>query len=96
MKREEARLLESLLGEFVKKAGLEPQLRTIAVFEAWDVAVGDKGARITSSKFLKDGILYCTISSSLVRTQLHYQLHNVIDKINSLVPGNLVKKIVLK
>lgn len=96
MKRVEAKLLESLLSDFVKKTGLEKQLHTIDVFDAWDIAVGEKGAQITSYKFLKDGILYCTISSSLVRNQLHFQVHNIQAKINSLVPGNLVKKIVLK
>lgn len=96
MKREEAKLINSLLSDFVKKAGLEKQLRTIDVFDAWDIAVGKKGAKITSSKFLKEGILFCTISSSIGRNELQYQLHNVIEKINSLVPGTLVKKIVLK
>ena len=96
MKRENTQLIKDVLQEFIKEERLEDGLQRVRIFGAWDLVVGDAGARATTSKFFRDGILYCTINSSIVRTQLYYRKEEIVLKINKMLNDNIVSKIVLK
>ena len=63
------------------------------VFKAWDEEVGHAIAMATTSRYFDKGILYCTISSSAVRSRLFFVLENVRRSINRRVEGAPVKKI---
>ena len=96
MKRENTQLISVILKEFIKEEHLEEGLERLRIFKTWDLIVGDAGARATSNKFFKDGVLYCTISSSIVRTQLYYMKDDIVVLMNKMLNGDIVKKLVLK
>lgn len=96
MKRENTQLIKDVLQEFIKEERLEDGLQRVRIFGAWDLVVGDAGARATTNKFFRDGILYCTINSSIIRTQLYYRKEEIALKINKMLNDNIVSKIVLK
>lgn len=96
MKRENTQKLATIIAQFIKEEGLEEGLKRTRVFNTWDIVVGEAGARATVNKFLRDGVLYCTINSSMVRTQLYYRKEDIVSQINSLLSSEIVKKLVLK
>lgn len=96
MKRENTQLIKEVLQEFIKEERLEDGLQRVRIFGAWDLVVGDAGARATTSKFFRDGILYCTINSSIIRTQLYYRKEEIVLMINKMLNDNIVSKIFLK
>ena len=96
MKRENTQLIKDVLQEFIKEERLEDGLQRVRIFGAWDLVVGDAGARATTSKFFRDGILYCTINSSIVRTQLYYRKEDIALQMNKMLNDSLVSKIILK
>lgn len=53
------------------------------IFEAWDVVSG--ASRYTIDRFFRDGMLYCTISSSVVRNQLYFQRDVLVQKMNEFL-----------
>lgn len=83
IERQETRPFSDLLGLFVAVNRLGPGLYRKAVFKAWDEASG--AAVYTSGRFLRDGILYITLSSSVVRSQLMFQKDFILLKINELL-----------
>jgi len=96
MKRENTQLIKDVLQEFIKEERLEDGLQRVRIFGAWDLVVGDAGARATTNKFFRDGILYCTINSSIVRTQLYYRKEDIALQMNKMLNDSLVSKIILK
>lgn len=96
MKRENTQLISAIIKEFIREEHLEEGLQRVRIFQTWDIVVGEAGAKATTNKFFKDGTLYCTISSSIVRTQLYYRKDDIISQINSLLSTTAVKKLVLK
>lgn len=96
MKRENTQLIKDVLQEFIIEERLEDGLQRVRIFGAWDLVVGDAGARATTSKFFRDGILYCTINSSIVRTQLYYRKEDIALQMNKMLNDSLVSKIILK
>lgn len=96
MKRENTQLIKDILQEFIKEEHLEDGLQRVRIFRTWDLVVGEAGARATTNKFFRDGILYCTINSSIVRTQLYYCKEDIALQMNKMLNDSLVSKIILK
>ena len=63
--RKEALPMGTLVPMFVRARGLSAELNTQRVFAAWDEVSGIKD--FTLRKFYRDGKLFVTISSSMVR-----------------------------
>ena len=96
MKRENTQLISVILQEFIKEEQLEDGLARLRIFKTWDLVVGDAGARATTNKFFRDGILYCTISSSIIRTQLFYRKEDIVALMNKMLNGDVINKLILK
>ena len=96
MQRTNSNRLSQLLVEFVREQGLEEGLRNVRIGNAWDKAVGEKYALHTTSKYFKNGTLYCTVDSSIVRNQLYFRQDDIVAQINSILGESLVTKLVLR
>lgn len=73
---------------FLKQSRLTPVLNSRRVFDAWDTASG--AAAYTVRRFFRDGKLYITLNSSVVRSQLSYQKEALLEKINSILKDDIL------
>ena len=80
--RKTAVSLSEAIQEYLKVAKLSAGLNTQRIFAAWDAASG--AGRYTVRRFFRDGRLYITVDSSVVRSQLSFQRDVLIEKINAL------------
>ncbi len=72
--------MDSLMKLFIAGNGLGKGINCQLIFEAWDKVSG--AGSYTIRKFFKDGNLYCTISSSVVRNQLYFQKDTLVSLLN--------------
>lgn len=75
--------LDALIREFLRENRLAAGLNSRRVFAAWDAASG--AGRYTVRRFFRDGKLYITVDSSVVRSQLSFQRQALLDKINAIL-----------
>lgn len=80
MSRKKAIDMKELMAQFLKSSGLSKGLNTQRIFAAWDEVSG--AARFTVKKFFREGRLYITLDSSVVRSQLMFQKDIILEKIN--------------
>ena len=80
IRRKEAVGMEALIADYIKEMKLEAGLNRQRVFEAWDTVSG--AAAYTVDRFYRDGVLYCTIGSSVVRNQLYFQRNILMERMN--------------
>lgn len=100
--RKEALPMEELVRLFIKANRLDKGLRSSQVFAAWNDVSGAEA--YTTKRFFRDGKLYITLDSSVVRSQLTLQKKELLRKINARVAGNplleeetdAVKELILK
>ncbi len=103
--RKTAQPLGELIRQFLASRGLRENVSTHLVFSAWDRASG--AAPWTVKRFFRDGRLYITLSSSVVRSQLGFQKSELVGKMNALLDedellpagkrgGKYVKELILK
>ena len=75
--------LAELIQEYLQSSRLAGGHNTQRIFAAWDAASG--AARYTVRRFFRDGRLYITVDSSVVRSQLSFQRQALLDKVNALL-----------
>ncbi len=84
--RKKALSMDEVVRMYIESMKLTPGLNTRLVFSAWDEASG--AAPYTLKRFYRDGKLYITLSSSVVRNQLSFQSAAIVEKINAILAGN--------
>ena len=103
--RKQAQGMTELVLQYIREMKLTAGFNTHRIFEAWDVVSG--ASKYTVSKFYRDGMLYCTISSSVVRNQLYFQRDVLVQKLNEYldkddmvirdrIEGPIVKELILR
>lgn len=84
--RKRALSMDEVIRSYIESMKLTPALNTRRVFAAWDEASG--AAPYTLKRFFRDGRLYITLSSSVVRNQLSFQSDALVEKMNSILAGD--------
>ena len=75
--------MDELVQMFIKSMKLSAPLNTRRIYKAWDQASG--AARYTLRRYFRDGKLYITLNSSMVRTQLGFQRDALVDQVNAIL-----------
>ena len=81
--RKEAVGMDQIVSQYIKSMKLAAGLNTQRVFAAWDACSG--AGAFTLKRFFRDGKLYITLSSSVVRSQLYFQRDLLIEKMNAFL-----------
>ena len=81
--RKEAVGMDQIVSQYIKSMKLAAGLNTQRVFAAWDACSG--AGAFTLKRFFRDGKLYITLSSSVVRSQLFFQRDLLIEKMNAFL-----------
>lgn len=75
--------MDELVRIYVRSMKLTSALNTRRIFAAWDDASG--AAPYTLKRFFRDGRLYITLSSSVIRNQLSFQTDVLVEKMNAIL-----------
>lgn len=78
--RKEAVSMDEVVKQYIKSMKLAAGLNTQRIFAAWDACSG--AGEFTLKRFFRDGKLYITLSSSVVREQLRFQKDDLVEKMN--------------
>lgn len=78
-----ALLISEVLREMFRSSGAGATHNSRRIFAAWDEASG--AGAYTIRRFYRDGILYITMKSSVLATQLSMQKTALTEKINAIL-----------
>ena len=103
--RKEAVAMDDVVKAFIRSMRWTSGINRPIVFDAWNEVSG--AGRYTVSQFFRNGVLYCTMSSSVVRNRLYFMKEDLIKLMNDKIAANelfindgkgdgYVKEIVLK
>lgn len=73
--------MDRLVQEYIKQMKLAAGLNTQRIFAAWDACSG--AGPFTLKRFFRNGKLYITLSSSVIRNQLYFQQRDLVEKMNA-------------
>ena len=78
--RKEAVTMDEVVKQYIRSMKIAAGLNTQRIFAAWDACSG--AGEFTLKRFFRDGKLYITLGSSVIRSQLYFQKDILIEKMN--------------
>ena len=81
LSRKDPQTMDDVITEFIRNMNIAAGLNERLIFNAWDAVSGM--ADYTVSRYLKNGVLYCSMSSSVVRSRLFPHREELVRKINA-------------
>ncbi|MBR6246946.1 MAG: DUF721 domain-containing protein [Bacteroidales bacterium] len=81
LSRKDAVGMDELVAMFIKNMRLTAGLNRQRIFEAWNQVSG--ASQYTLDKFVKDGVLYCRLSSSVARSKVNLQKDFILQMLNA-------------
>lgn len=96
MRRSKTISLAEAIGDYIKEMKLDKGLSEIALINSWEEVAGRAIATRTSKIYIKDGILYIHLKSSVVRNELLMLRQELMEKLNQKAGRDIIKEIVLR
>jgi len=88
--------IETVLKKISKNPKLKKKLEETEVLEKINLIFGDNLKKYISNKYIKNGVLYLYLTSSVLRNELLYKKHDLIDRLNDNSNKRVVKEIIIK
>ncbi len=96
MRRSRTITIAEAMKEYLKEMNLEGKLREVNLIEAWEEMVGKAIASRTSKIWIRDGVLYVHLNSSVVRNELLMLREALRIRLNERAGAEVIREIVLK
>ena len=74
----------------------QEQLDVVSLEKTWESVVGGIIARHTTNFYVKNRILYISLDSSVMRSELHMERSNIVKQINKHLGKSFIDDVVLR
>jgi predicted nucleic acid-binding Zn ribbon protein len=88
--------LKDILADILKKPELSRGINETRALDAWTKVLGPSVARITGNLYVRGGVLYAQLNSSVIRSELLMHKDRIIASINEEVGDKAIHDIVLR
>ena len=88
--------LNDVISQVLKAQNLEAPLLEKRAEEAWQVVAGAAFFKFTTAVVVKRGVLYISLSSSVVRNELMMAKKHIIKQINKEAGGDIISDIIFR
>ena len=96
MRRSEFQSLGNAIKDYLKEEKIDGKIAELDAVNMWESVIGRQIARATSSIYIKDGILYVHLKSSIVRNELFMMRNEIMQAMNERIGRRVVKAVILK
>jgi predicted nucleic acid-binding Zn ribbon protein len=96
MRRSKTISLAEAMQDYIKEMNLGDKLREVGIVDSWENTVGRAIASRTTRVYMKDGILYVHLKSSIVRNELMMIREGLREKLNERAGAEVIRDIVFK
>ncbi|WP_010663655.1 DUF721 domain-containing protein [Marinilabilia salmonicolor] len=89
--------LQDILREIIgKEPSISKGIYNSRIPGAWNEAVGPSASRVTKNVWFRNGVVYVTLHSSVIRNELMLQRDAIIRNMNENIGSSVVKELVLR
>lgn len=96
MKKTDPVAVGEMLEDFFQQRRLRSAVIQGRAVEVWAEVVGEYVAQYTEDVYIRDGVLYVTMSSAAVRSEIHIRRRHFITQINDRIGTRAVTNIIVR
>ena len=96
MKRTDAKSIAEIIGDFMQQEDIESAVLEHKALQLWSNVVGPGVNRMTTERYVDDGVITVKISSAALRNDLMLSRSSIINSLNNLVGKPVIKEIIFR
>ena len=96
MRRSKTISLAEAMKDYIREMNLEGKLREVNLISSWEEMVGKAISSRTKKVYIREGILYAHLNSSVVRNELLMLRETLKEKLNEKAGSEVIKDIILR
>ena len=96
MKRTDAQSIAEIIGDFMQQEDIESAVLEHKALQLWSNVVGPGVNRMTTERYVDDGVITVKISSAALRNDLMLSRSSIIEQLNNLVGKPVIKEIIFR
>ena len=96
MKRTEAKSIAEIIADFMQQEDIEDAVLEQKALRLWQQVVGPGVNRMTTERYVDDGVITVKISSAALRNDLMLSRSSIINSLNNLVGKPVIKEIIFR
>ncbi|MBP3614493.1 MAG: DUF721 domain-containing protein [Bacteroidaceae bacterium] len=96
MKRGSLKSISEIVRETCREEGLETPLNEYRLIQAWGQLLGSSVKNYTKNLFIKNQILYVTLTSSVLRQELMMNRRTLVHRLNEHVKAQVITNIIFR
>lgn len=85
-----------VLADYKREMNIEAKLSEVNIINRWEEIAGRAISSRTTKLYIKGGVLYIHLSSSVVRSELMMMKESIRSRLNEAAGYNLIREIVLR
>lgn len=93
MFRRRVKSIDEILGEALRRSGLETPLLQKRIIDAWPKVAGDLIARYTGDRYIRNQTLYIKVSNPALRADLTMRRSDYVSRLNAEVGSMVISDI---
>ncbi len=96
MKRTEAKSIAEIIGDFMQQEDIETAVLEQKALRHWADVVGPGVNRLTTERYVDNGVITVKISSAALRNDLMLSRSHLIAQLNQLAGKPVIKEIIFR
>ncbi len=96
MERSNTHNIGEAIRAYLKESRLEKPLKEHQLISSWESLLGKSIARATREIYIRNGKLYVTLTSSVIRNELYMLQDEIVRKLNESAGEELISGMVLQ
>lgn len=96
MRKSNTQSISKVLRDFIQDTNIGSKLKEMEVIKAWDSMLGKTIASYTSKLSIRNRILYVTLKSPVVKSELMMMKQELLTRLNEEVGEKVITTIVFK
>ncbi|MBR2146384.1 MAG: DUF721 domain-containing protein [Muribaculaceae bacterium] len=96
MKRTDAKSIAEIIGDFMQQEEIETTMLEHKALNLWQEVVGPRANRMTTERYVENGVITVKISSAALRNDLMLSRSTIIAQLNTLVGKKVIKEIIFR
>lgn len=96
MRKSNSQTLKDAIETMIDSYRIRGKMNRVKVMNSWEIVVGKVVDNHTTNTEMRNGVLFVTLDSPVIRTELSYRKTVIIADLNTLVGDNVVVDIVFR
>lgn len=96
MRKSQTQKINDVIKDFFKEINIDRKLKEVNLVSKWEELMGNTVSRRTSHIYIRNRVLFITVTSSVLKNELLMMRQDIVKRLNENAGETLIDEIVIR